>query len=100
MSVVEEGARSLLALVFGDDQGLRRDTPKDHPLEHRAVGVEKAGAFLLQEDEKASVHGNGVLYNLAEIAPVAHRWQCLDSSKGGNHSLQLPHLSDLVLRRG
>ncbi len=78
VAVVEDRALAPLALVLGHDESLGGDAAEHDPLQHRGVGLEQAVLLGVQKLEKASVHGDGVLYNLGEGVPVACRRQRLE----------------------
>ena len=98
MAVVENRARSAVALVLGHDQRLGGDAPEDHALEHGGVSLDQAGTISLQQVEESFVHGDGVLYNLGEGVPIARDRQRLDRGEVGDHGRGLPEGADRVFR--
>ena len=98
VAVVEDRARPAVALVLGHDQRLGGDASKHNAFEHPRVPLDQARTISLQQVEQASVHGDGVLYNLRKGVPIVRDWQRLDGGQVGDHCRRLPEGADCVLR--
>ena len=96
--VVQDRPWAAIPLVLGDDQRLGRDAAEDDSFQHGGVALEQARAVSLQQVEKASVHGDGVLYNLGERIPVIRRRKRFKRRDVRDDCRGLPERANRVLR--